>query len=91
MEMKNKEKVIELINQIGNALDSPAYAAHVLTECGKEILKIAENYDKLIDYVADAERHHIEMAGRGHTENGIKSQAVQDITLFMEHELEIPF
>ena len=47
--MNSKEKVIELINQIGNSLDSPAYAEKVLTECGKEILEIVENLEKKIE------------------------------------------
>lgn len=33
-----KERVVGLINQIGNSLGSPTYAEKVLTECGKEIL-----------------------------------------------------
>ena len=41
-----KDRVAELINQIGNSLDSPYYASKVLTECGKEILEIVENLEK---------------------------------------------
>ena len=41
-----KDRVVELINQIGNSLDAPAYASKVLTECGKEILEIIENLEK---------------------------------------------
>ena len=89
--MENEKRVVELINQIGNSLDSPMYASKILTECGKEILEIVKNYDKLIDYIQDAERYHLDMSAKGHVENGIKSQAIQDITLFMEHELKIPF
>lgn len=44
-----KERVIELINQIGNSLDSPAYAEKVLTECGKEILQIVGNLEEQIE------------------------------------------
>lgn len=47
--MNSKERVIELINQVGNSLDSPAYAEKVLTECGKEILEIVENLEKKIE------------------------------------------
>ena len=41
-----EERVVELINQIGNSLDSPAYAEKVLTECGKEILQIVHNLEE---------------------------------------------
>lgn len=41
-----KDRVVELINQIGNSLDSPAYVEKVLTECGKEILKIIGNLEE---------------------------------------------
>lgn len=41
-----KDRVVELINQIGSSLDAPAYASKVLTECGKEILEIIENLEK---------------------------------------------
>lgn len=44
-----KEKVVELLNTIGNSLDSPAYAEKVLTECGKEILEIVENLEEQIE------------------------------------------
>lgn len=44
--MNNKERVIELINMVGNSLDAPAYAKKTLTECGKEILDIIENLEK---------------------------------------------
>lgn len=37
-----KDKVVELINEIGNSLDAPYYASKVLTSCGKEILEIVE-------------------------------------------------
>lgn len=43
-----EERVAELINQIGNSLDSPAYAAIVLIECGKEILQIVHNLEEQI-------------------------------------------
>lgn len=44
-----KERVVELINQIGNSLDSPAYAEKVLTECGKEILQIVDNLEEQVE------------------------------------------
>ena len=44
-----KDRVVELINQIGNSLDSPAYAEKILTECGKEILKIVGNLEEQIE------------------------------------------
>ena len=47
--MNSKERVIELINQIGNSLDSPVYVEKILTECGKEILEIVENLEKKIE------------------------------------------
>lgn len=47
--MKSKERVAELINKIGNSLDSPAYAEKMLTECGKEILEVVENLEKKIE------------------------------------------
>lgn len=47
--MKSKERVAELINKIGNSLDSPAYAGKMLTECGKEILEVVENLEKKIE------------------------------------------
>ena len=43
------ERVVELINQIGNSLDAPAYAEKVLTECGKEILQIVSNLEEQIE------------------------------------------
>lgn len=47
--MNSKERVIELINQIGNSLDSPAYSEKILTECGKEILQIVGNMEEQIE------------------------------------------
>ena len=44
--MKMEDKVVELINQIGNSLDAPAYAAKILTENGKEIIKIVHNLEE---------------------------------------------
>ena len=44
-----KERVMELINQIGNSLDSPYYAEKILTECGKEILQIVGNLEEQIE------------------------------------------
>ena len=44
-ESNEKERVVELINQIGNSLGSPAYAEKILTECGKEILQIVEGLE----------------------------------------------
>lgn len=47
--MSSKERVVELINTVGNSLDAPAYAEKILTECGKEILEIVENLEKKIE------------------------------------------
>lgn len=44
-----EEKVVKLINLIGNSLDSPAYAEKVLTECGKEILQIVHNLEEQVE------------------------------------------
>ena len=44
-----EERVVELINEIGNSLDSPYYATKVLTECGEEILKIVRNLEEQIE------------------------------------------
>lgn len=44
-----EERVVELINQIGNSLDSPAYAEKVFTECGKEILQIVHNLEEQVE------------------------------------------
>ena len=44
-----KERVIELINQIGNSLGSPAYAAKIITECGKELLQIVGNLEEQVE------------------------------------------
>ena len=44
---KTMKEMYHNINQwVGNSLDAPAYAEKILTECGKEILEIVENYDK---------------------------------------------
>ena len=43
------DKDVDLLNAIGNSLDSPAYAEKVLTECGKEILKIVGNLEEQIE------------------------------------------
>ena len=43
-----EKRVVKLINQIGNSLDSPAYAEKVLTECGKEILEIVHDLEEQI-------------------------------------------
>jgi len=48
-----------------------------------------EKLNALIEYIKDAEKYHLDMASKGIVENGIKSQAIQDITLFMEHKLGI--
>lgn len=44
-----KERIVKLINQIGNSLDSPAYAEKILTENGKEILQIVANLEEQIE------------------------------------------
>ena len=41
-----KERVVELINEIGNSLDSPDYASKILTECGKEILESVDSLER---------------------------------------------
>ena len=43
-----EERVVELINQIGNSLDAPYYARKVLTECGKEILQIVKELEEKV-------------------------------------------
>lgn len=55
------------------------------------VMTNTEKLNALIAYISDAERYHLDMASKGSVENGIRSQAIQDITLFMEHELKIPF
>lgn len=47
-----------------------------------------EKLKALINYIYDAERYHLDMAKNGIVENGYKSQAIQDITEFIEHELQ---
>ena len=42
-----EKRVVKLINQIGNSLDSPAHAEN-LTECGKEILEIVHDLEEQI-------------------------------------------
>lgn len=49
---------------------------------------IRDRLEKLINYIKDAERYHLDMAKKGIVENGIKSQAIQDIVIFIEHEIE---
>ena len=60
-----KDRVVELINQIGNSLDAPAYASKVLTECGKEILEIIENLEKkevqLVEKAKNLDEQQIEL------------------------------
>ena len=34
------ERVVKLINQMGNSLDAPAHAEKVLTECGKNFCRL---------------------------------------------------
>lgn len=49
-ERKDKDRVVELINQIGDSLDAPAYARKLLIECGKEILNIVEDIEVQREY-----------------------------------------
>lgn len=48
-----EERVVELINQIGESLDSPDYAAKVLVECGREILEIVHNLQKQVNILKE--------------------------------------
>ena len=48
-----------------------------------------EKLNALVNYIRDAERYHLDMASKGIVENGFKSMAIQDITSYMEHELQI--
>ena len=50
-----------------------------------------EKLNKLIDYIRSAERYHLDNGKRGIVESGYKSMAIQDIQLFMEHELGIEY
>ena len=50
-----------------------------------------EKLNALVDYIRDAERCHLDNAKRGIVESGYKSMAIQDIQLFMEHELGIEY
>lgn len=50
-----------------------------------------EKLNALINYIRDAERYHLDNAKRGMVESGYKSMAIQDIQLFMEHELGIEY
>ena len=50
-----------------------------------------EKLNALVDYIRDAERWHLDNAKRGMIESGYKSMAIQDIQLFMEHELGIEY
>ena len=50
-----------------------------------------EKLNALIDYIRNAERYHLDNAKRGIIESGYTSMAIQDIQLFMEHELEIEY
>lgn len=47
---KEKDRVVELINQVGDSLDAPAYARKLLTECGKEILNIVKDLEGQREY-----------------------------------------
>lgn len=50
-----------------------------------------EKLNALIDYIRDAERYHLDNAKQGMEYSGYKSMAIQDICLFMEHELGIEY
>ena len=50
-----------------------------------------EKLNALVDYIRDAERWHLDEAKRGVNGSGYKSMAIQDIQLFMEHELGIEY
>lgn len=48
-----------------------------------------EKLNALVDYIKSAERFHLDNAKRGVVESVYKSMAIQDIQLFIEHELGI--
>lgn len=50
-----------------------------------------EKLNALIDYIRDAERFHLDNARNGREDSAYKSMAIQDICLFMEHELGIEY
>lgn len=50
-----------------------------------------EKLKALIDYIRSAEKYHLDNAKKGIVESNYKSMAIQDIQLFMEHELEIEY
>lgn len=50
-----------------------------------------EKLNALVDYIRDAERYHIDNAKRGMGEAFYKIGAIQDIQIFMEHELGIEY
>lgn len=54
---------------------------------GDDSMTSKQKLNALVDYIYDAERYHLDNARRGIDGSGYKSMAVQDITLFMEHEL----
>lgn len=50
-----------------------------------------EKLNALVDYIRDAERYHLDNAKRNVDGSGYKSMAIQDICLFMQHELGIEY
>ncbi len=48
-----------------------------------------EKLNALVDYIKSAERFYLDNAKRGVVESGYKSMAIQDVQLFIEHELGI--
>ena len=50
-----------------------------------------EKLNALVEYIRDAERYHLDNFKRGIPESCHKGMAIQDIQLFMEHELGIEY
>ena len=50
-----------------------------------------EKLNSLVDYIRSAERHHLDNAKRNVDGSGFKSMAIQDLCLFMKHELGIEY
>lgn len=54
--LTNQEKVKELLNRIGNVLDSPEYAALIIGEAGKEILSIIDNLENEVKVLRESNK-----------------------------------
>jgi len=81
------EQNIQNVIHFMKAVENPEW----MVELVEGLVEDKKKLNALIAYIADAERYHLDMAAKGSVENGIRSQAIQDITLFMEHELGIKF